>query len=137
MSFLRNTWYVAAWSGEVGRTCLARKILGEPVMLYRTAAGKPVALLDRCPHRLLPLSLGTLQGDTIECGYHGLTFDSTEHVTERAAVLIETIQKVTVADIDHDDCRHEQHQPPSARFLRFAIRFHELPSSADPHHQRR
>ena len=77
MAFLRNTWYVAAWSGEVGRACLARKILGEPVVLYRTTAGQPVALLDRCPHRLLPLSKGTLQNDTIECGYHGLTFDST------------------------------------------------------------
>ncbi len=77
MAFLRNTWYVAAWSAEVGSQCLARTILGEPVVLYRTSAGQPVALLDRCPHRLLPLSKGTLHNDTIECGYHGLTFDST------------------------------------------------------------
>ena len=76
MAFLRNTWYVVAWSGEVGSQCLARSILGEPVVLYRTSAGHPVALLDRCPHRLLPLSKGTLQNDTIECSYHGLTFDS-------------------------------------------------------------
>ena len=45
------------------------------MVFYRTESGNPAALLDRCPHRLLPLSKGTLKGDTIECGYHGLSFD--------------------------------------------------------------
>ncbi len=75
MALLRNCWYVAAWGHEVGRTLLGRKVLEEPMVLYRTESGAPAALLDRCPHRLLPLSKGTLKGDTIECGYHGLTFD--------------------------------------------------------------
>lgn len=79
MAFLRNNWYVAAWADELGAAdsgcrLLARTILGEPLVLYRTAAGEPVALLDRCPHRLLPLSKGERQGDLIECGYHGMTF---------------------------------------------------------------
>ena len=30
MSFVRNQWYVAAYSAEVGRTLLARTILSEP-----------------------------------------------------------------------------------------------------------
>ena len=34
-----------------------------------------VVLEDRCPHRLLPLSKGKRLGDTIQCGYHGMTFD--------------------------------------------------------------
>jgi vanillate O-demethylase monooxygenase subunit len=80
MAFLRNNWYVAAWANEVGTAesgckLLARTVLGEPLVLYRTAAGEPVALLDRCPHRLLPLSKGERRGDHIECGYHGMTFD--------------------------------------------------------------
>jgi phenylpropionate dioxygenase-like ring-hydroxylating dioxygenase large terminal subunit len=33
------------------------------------------ALEDACPHRKLPLSMGRVKGDTIECGYHGLTVD--------------------------------------------------------------
>src|SRR5580658_3892400 len=33
--FLRNCWYVAAGSGEVGRVPLGRLLLGEPVVLYR------------------------------------------------------------------------------------------------------
>ena len=75
MAFLRNCWYVAAWAGEVGGNLLARTILELPMVLYRKSDGAVAALLDRCPHRLLPLSRGSLRGDTIECGYHGLTFD--------------------------------------------------------------
>ncbi len=73
--FLRNTWYVAAWSSEIGRELTSLKLLGEDVVFYRTEDGKPVALEDACPHRKLPLSMGNLRGDTVECGYHGLTFD--------------------------------------------------------------
>ena len=29
MTFIRNIWYAAGWSGELGRTLLARKILNE------------------------------------------------------------------------------------------------------------
>ena len=73
--FLRNAWYVAAFSREVARTPVARRLLGEGVVLYRTEGGQPVALEDACPHRRLPLSMGRVKGDAIECGYHGLTFD--------------------------------------------------------------
>ena len=75
MTFLKNTWYVAALSPEVGREPKAIRILGEAVVLYRTQAGAAVALEDACPHRKLPLSMGRIKGDAIECGYHGLTFD--------------------------------------------------------------
>ena len=74
--FLRNSWYVAAWDRELGRTPLARTILSEPVVLYRTAGGAPVALEDRCCHRSLPLSMGRIEGDELRCGYHGLKFDA-------------------------------------------------------------
>ena len=73
--FLRNAWYVAGWSHEVGHALKAVKILGDEIVLYRTEDGRPVALEDACPHRKLPLSAGRLIGDTVECGYHGLTFD--------------------------------------------------------------
>src|SRR5262245_48307638 len=75
--FLRNSWYVAASGDEAGRKPLRRVILGEPVVLFRTEDGTPVALEDRCAHRHLPLSMGKLIGDTLQCGYHGLRFDRT------------------------------------------------------------
>lgn len=75
MAFLRNAWYAAAWSTEVGRHLFHRKLLGEPVVMYRREDGGLAALQDRCPHRFVPLHLGRLIGDTLQCGYHGLEFD--------------------------------------------------------------
>jgi phenylpropionate dioxygenase-like ring-hydroxylating dioxygenase large terminal subunit len=80
--FLRNAWYVAAWDREISRTPLARTILGAPIVLYRKADGAPVALEDRCCHRHAPLSLGTLVGDDVRCGYHGLRFDPSGQCVE-------------------------------------------------------
>jgi phenylpropionate dioxygenase-like ring-hydroxylating dioxygenase large terminal subunit len=74
MTFVRNQWYVAAYTAEVGRALLPRTILGEPLVLYRTRSGHPVALADRCVHRHYPLSASQLDGDTIVCGYHGFTY---------------------------------------------------------------
>lgn len=73
--FVKNAWYVAAWSKDVGRELLGRILLNEYVVLYRREDGTPVALENRCPHRNLPLSEGRLVGDEIECGYHGMVFD--------------------------------------------------------------
>ena len=73
--FLRNQWYVAAWSEDVGRAPLGRVLLNEYVVLYRKEDGTPVALENRCPHRNLPLSEGNLIGDAIQCAYHGWRFD--------------------------------------------------------------
>lgn len=73
--FLLNCWYVAAWPAELDEGhVLTRRILDRPILLYRTNAGKPVAFLDRCPHRLVPLSAGKRTGDVIRCGYHGMAF---------------------------------------------------------------
>jgi vanillate O-demethylase monooxygenase subunit len=75
--FVRNTWYVAARSSEVTHALFSRRICDEPIALYRTSAGEPVAMIDRCPHRMAPLSLGHLDGDAVQCIYHGITFDTT------------------------------------------------------------
>jgi phenylpropionate dioxygenase-like ring-hydroxylating dioxygenase large terminal subunit len=74
--FIRNTWYIAAEPQEVGPRPLARTILELPVVLFRTQSGKPVALEDKCPHRFMPLSLGRVVGERIQCGYHGAQFDA-------------------------------------------------------------
>lgn len=72
--YLRNTWYVATRSDDVARTLTPLTILGEKIVVYREEDGTPVALEDACPHRKLPLSMGSLQGNHVVCGYHGLTF---------------------------------------------------------------
>jgi phenylpropionate dioxygenase-like ring-hydroxylating dioxygenase large terminal subunit len=75
VKLLKNIWYVAAWSTEIGQQFVSRTLLGDPLLLYRKGDGTPVVLLDRCPHRFAPLSMGRRVGDDVECGYHGLQFD--------------------------------------------------------------
>ncbi len=73
--WVRNAWYVAAWSHEITNDgVLARTIMNEPLVLYRTSTGSVVAMEDRCCHRLAPLSLGRREGDDLRCMYHGLKF---------------------------------------------------------------
>ncbi len=75
MSFVKNAWYVAGWSSAFGEDLKALEITGQKLVMFRDTTGKVKALEDRCPHRLLPLSKGKRIGDTIQCGYHGMTFD--------------------------------------------------------------
>ena len=73
---LRDAWYVAACSREIGENqLLGRTLLDEPVVIWRTA-GEAVALADRCSHRAVPLSLGRVVEGTLQCGYHGVCFDA-------------------------------------------------------------
>src|SRR5437764_1332363 len=66
MPFIRNTWYVIAWSHEVpAGELFARRVAGESIVLYRRTDGSLVALENKCPHRHAPLALGRLEGD---CG---------------------------------------------------------------------
>jgi phenylpropionate dioxygenase-like ring-hydroxylating dioxygenase large terminal subunit len=73
--FLKNVWYVAAWADEVGAGLHSIRILGEKICLFRNSLGAPIAFEDYCPHRRMPLSMGRLHNNQVECGYHGLTFD--------------------------------------------------------------
>ena len=62
--FVRNCWYTIAWDHEVPADALfTRTVLGEAILLFRTADGEIAALRDRCCHRLAPLSKGKKEGD--------------------------------------------------------------------------
>lgn len=74
--FIMNAWYVAAWADDLTTQPMARRICNEPLVLYRTAEGKAAALCDRCCHRAAPLSLGKVVEQGLECGYHGLVFNT-------------------------------------------------------------
>jgi vanillate O-demethylase monooxygenase subunit len=96
--YLRNAWYVAAWSDDLAEgQLLPRTIMHEPIVLYRKADGNVAALEDRCPHRFAPLSMGkVIKGDIVQCPYHGLEFDPSgacvlnphgnKHIPSRARV---------------------------------------------------
>jgi phenylpropionate dioxygenase-like ring-hydroxylating dioxygenase large terminal subunit len=73
---LPDAWFVACSSRELRRRPLARVVQGAPLVLFRSGAGRAAAFLDRCPHRNVPLSAGRVQGDQLECAYHGWRFDA-------------------------------------------------------------
>jgi phenylpropionate dioxygenase-like ring-hydroxylating dioxygenase large terminal subunit len=73
---LARWWYVACESRELRDAPLARTVIGVPLVLFRDASGQAAALLDRCPHRNVPLSLGrVVDAGRLECAYHGWQFD--------------------------------------------------------------
>ena len=72
---LPDQWFILATSGELKRKPLAVTLQGVPLVLFRDESGKPAALLDRCPHRNVPLSLGRVDQGQLECAYHGWRFD--------------------------------------------------------------
>lgn len=54
---LRRAWHVVATSEEVGDAPVGIRVLDEPWVLVRLD-GTVRAFVDRCPHRLAPLSAG-------------------------------------------------------------------------------
>jgi phenylpropionate dioxygenase-like ring-hydroxylating dioxygenase large terminal subunit len=76
-TYLRNAWYMAGWNTDfpAGKPTAAL-ILDQPLVFYRQRDGRIVALEDRCPHRLAPLSMGQVEGDDLRCLYHGVKFNA-------------------------------------------------------------
>ena len=72
---LNNHWYIAARAQELGRKPIRRLVEGEVLALFRDTTGRPHALLDRCVHRGMALSSGKVDGDCLECPYHGWKYD--------------------------------------------------------------
>lgn len=70
-------WYVACPSSQLERDRPRAVQIGEHrLVAYRDGSGRPHALLDRCPHRGVRLSLGRVVGDRLACGYHGWEFST-------------------------------------------------------------
>ncbi|MBV8870555.1 MAG: aromatic ring-hydroxylating dioxygenase subunit alpha [Acetobacteraceae bacterium] len=83
--FPLNAWYAAAWGHEVRHELAPRTVCAKDMVLYRRGDGEVAALEDACWHRLLPLSLGWLDGDQVVCGYHGLVFNAAGRCTHMPA----------------------------------------------------
>jgi vanillate O-demethylase monooxygenase subunit len=81
----RNAWYAAAWSHEIQPALAARTVCDTDMVLYRRSDGGVAALENACWHRLVPLSLGWLEGDQVVCGYHGLKFNAVGRCTHMPA----------------------------------------------------
>ncbi|MGV0680721.1 aromatic ring-hydroxylating dioxygenase subunit alpha [Mycolicibacterium fortuitum] len=73
--FIYQAWYVIAASDDVGHELSSITVLNQPLVFFRAEDGTPVVLDDRCAHRRFSLSKSHLKDDTIQCAYHGFTYD--------------------------------------------------------------
>jgi len=92
---LRRAWHPVARSTEVGGDPHVVRLLGEDWVLVRLPDGggetNLAAFVDRCPHRLAPLSAGRVDGPALRCGYHGWCFDAAGTCTEIPALGTEKV----------------------------------------------
>src|SRR5258706_2047160 len=72
---LRRYWYCVMPLEQLAAGPQPFTLLGENLVLWLDAQGKPAALLDRCCHRTAKLSKGYTDAGNIVCGYHGWTYD--------------------------------------------------------------
>ena len=70
-----QVWTPVILARRLGAKPLKVVVGGEPVVLFRGSGGAVGALIDRCPHRGVALSLGRVARDgCIECPFHGWRF---------------------------------------------------------------
>ena len=76
--------------GDVPRGGLRRVEVGEYGVCLVNYEGTIYAFRDNCSHRDYPLSEGTLDGNRLECAWHGAQFD----VTTGRAVRLPAIKPI-------------------------------------------
>jgi phenylpropionate dioxygenase-like ring-hydroxylating dioxygenase large terminal subunit len=72
---LLDDWYIVCQSSKLREKPLRVSLYGTPIAVFRSESGRAGALLDRCPHRNAPLSIGSIKGELLQCAYHGWQFD--------------------------------------------------------------
>ena len=72
---LRRFWYAIMPVAHLKDGPKPFTLLGEKIVLWLDAGGKPAAVRDRCCHRTAALSRGFVEDGNIVCGYHGWTYD--------------------------------------------------------------
>ena len=72
-----NRWFAVSACGEVPHGHVAHtQLLGQELVLWRSAAGVLNAWENRCPHRGVRLTLGSCVGEELRCQYHAWRFAS-------------------------------------------------------------
>jgi nitrite reductase/ring-hydroxylating ferredoxin subunit len=71
-----SRWRIAAAATTLRRAPLGVVVADTALVLFRDAGGRAAAMIDRCPHRGVPLSMGHCHKGRIVCPYHGWQFDA-------------------------------------------------------------
>ncbi len=83
---LAKQWFPIAYSDEVIDKPLARTLLDEELIVYRTTDRQVVVARDLCIHRGVPLKLGWQEGDELVCAYHGFRYGADGRCTKVPAL---------------------------------------------------
>jgi phenylpropionate dioxygenase-like ring-hydroxylating dioxygenase large terminal subunit len=70
-----NFWYPVVESKKLGNDPAQIKMLGQDFVVFRDTEGTAHCLSNTCTHRGGSLSGGKVNGDRIQCPYHGWEFD--------------------------------------------------------------
>ncbi len=89
---LPDVWFIACVATQLRDRPLPLTVEGRPLVLFRGVERQVVALTDRCPHRNVPLSMGTVQAGTLQCAYHGWRFS-----TEGTCVAVPGLRSTDVS----------------------------------------
>ena len=112
---IKNCWYVLDWSHEIGHKLKNRMVLNQDLVYFRTKEDTVSVLQNRCAHRCFPLHRSTLhENDTIQCGYHGLTYNSDGKCVQIPSALnvnpsFISIQKYPIVENRVQPCTHRCH----------------------------
>ena len=106
---LRNLWYLAAAGKDLKRgKMLARRVLGEPMVICRADDGSVFALRDLCPHRGIPLRHGSFDGREVACAYHGWRFGRDGRCSKIPALAEGAKTDPSKIRVPHYPCREVQ-----------------------------
>ncbi len=70
-----EVWTPVAFARELSTRPLGLRVAGTDIVLFRDAARRVCALVDRCPHRSVKLSLGRIEDGCLRCPFHGWRFN--------------------------------------------------------------
>jgi len=104
---LRRCWQPVARLEDLKHGPRRAVLLGEALAVFLTESGKAAVVADRCAHRGASLSMGKVEGNSIQCPYHGWEWDGEGGACTRIPSLP-----------DQDQI------PPRARIPAFPVREH-------------
>jgi phenylpropionate dioxygenase-like ring-hydroxylating dioxygenase large terminal subunit len=74
---LLDDWHPVAIAAQLAVGAMVpAQLLDLPLVIWRDQSGHANVWEDRCPHRGMRLSMGSIQDDRVVCSYHGWAFGS-------------------------------------------------------------
>jgi phenylpropionate dioxygenase-like ring-hydroxylating dioxygenase large terminal subunit len=84
---LRRCWQPVARLQDLKGGPQRAVLLGEALAVFLTEGGEPAVVADRCAHRGASLSMGKVEGESVQCPYHGWEWAGRDGVCTRIPSL--------------------------------------------------